>query len=191
MAKERVGYPTQKPLSLLNRIISAASNPGDTVLDPFLGSGTSVISASRLNRRFIGIDSNANAIHCTRKRLLQDKYVNFSIHSGFSETFSPNPHSSIASRAVLHFSLENKLLSIDRIDLSNSLLDQATDWQSQIQQILLSDINGLIIPLDPLDKIDCSQFQRLIVIDITGQAHPFMLSTISRSSNTIRAYNAL
>ena len=56
MASERVGYPTQKPEVLLQRIIKASSDEGDLVLDPFCGCGTTVIVASKLNRRFIGID---------------------------------------------------------------------------------------------------------------------------------------
>ena len=55
-AKERVGYPSQKPEALLERIIKASSNEGDLVLDPFCGCGTTVIVASKLNRQFIGID---------------------------------------------------------------------------------------------------------------------------------------
>ena len=53
---ELVGYPTQKPEALLARIIKASSNEGDLVLDPFCGCGTAAIAASKLNRRFIGID---------------------------------------------------------------------------------------------------------------------------------------
>jgi site-specific DNA-methyltransferase (adenine-specific) len=56
VAKERAGYPTQKPEALLERIIKASSNEGDTVLDPFCGCGTTAIMASKLNRKFIGID---------------------------------------------------------------------------------------------------------------------------------------
>ncbi|MFH1283115.1 MAG: DNA methyltransferase [bacterium] len=56
IAKERVGYPTQKPEGLLTRIIRASSNEGDLVLDPFCGCGTTSIVASKLNRKFIGID---------------------------------------------------------------------------------------------------------------------------------------
>lgn len=54
--KERLGYPTQKPEELLERIIKASSNEGDLVLDPFCGCGTTVIVASKQNRKFIGID---------------------------------------------------------------------------------------------------------------------------------------
>ena len=55
-AKERLGYPTQKPRALLERIIAASSNPGDVVLDPFCGCGTAVDAAEKLGRRWIGID---------------------------------------------------------------------------------------------------------------------------------------
>ena len=55
-SSERIGYPTQKPLALLERIIQASSNKGDIVLDPFAGSGTTLIAAERLGRRWIGID---------------------------------------------------------------------------------------------------------------------------------------
>jgi adenine specific DNA methylase Mod len=56
MASERLGYPTQKPLALLERIVKASSNEGDVVLDPFCGCGTAVIAAQKLNRKWIGID---------------------------------------------------------------------------------------------------------------------------------------
>ena len=62
-AQERLGYPTQKPLALLERIISASSNEGDLVLDPFCGCGTTVHAAQKLNRRWIGIDVTHLAIH--------------------------------------------------------------------------------------------------------------------------------
>jgi hypothetical protein len=60
-AKERTGYPTQKPRALLERIIKASSNEGDLVLDPFCGCGTTMIAASMLGRRFIGIDIDTSS----------------------------------------------------------------------------------------------------------------------------------
>ncbi len=67
---ERVGYPTQKPEALLERIITASSDPGDLVLDCFMGSGTTQAAAMKLGRRFIGSDINPGAIHATVRRLL-------------------------------------------------------------------------------------------------------------------------
>ena len=69
-ALERQGYPTQKPETLLERIIKASSREGDLVLDCVCGSGTTVVAAEKLNRRWIGADLGRFAIHTTRKRLL-------------------------------------------------------------------------------------------------------------------------
>ena len=68
-AQERLGYPTQKPVALLERILSASSNPGDVVLDPFCGCGTSVHAAQKLGRRWIGIDVTHLAISLIERRL--------------------------------------------------------------------------------------------------------------------------
>ena len=66
---ENKGYPTQKPLALLERIISASSNPGDLVFDPFMGSGTTLVAAKRLGRRYAGCDISQDAVNVTRERL--------------------------------------------------------------------------------------------------------------------------
>ncbi len=68
-AKERVGYPSQKPILLLERIIELASNPGDLILDPFCGSGTTIIAAKLLNRSAWGIDISADAVKISQDRL--------------------------------------------------------------------------------------------------------------------------
>src|SRR5579859_733256 len=70
-AIERLGYPTQKPLALLERIIEASSNPGDVVLDPFAGCGTAVAAAQKLGRRWIGIDVTHLSIALLKYRLQQ------------------------------------------------------------------------------------------------------------------------
>ncbi len=70
---ERLGYPTQKPEALLERIIKASSNEGDTILDPFCGCGTTIAVAQRLNRRWIGIDITHLAIGLMKHRL-QDAF---------------------------------------------------------------------------------------------------------------------
>ncbi|WP_323035753.1 DNA methyltransferase [Pararhodobacter sp.] len=78
---ERLGYPTQKPVALLERILSASSNPGDVVLDPFCGCGTTVHAAQKLDRQWIGIDVTHLAIGLIEKRL-RDAFegVQFTTH---------------------------------------------------------------------------------------------------------------
>lgn len=68
-AKERLGYPTQKPRALLERIISASSNPGDVILDPFCGCGTAVDAAEKLSRQWVGIDITHYAVTLIEKRV--------------------------------------------------------------------------------------------------------------------------
>ncbi len=72
---EATGYPTQKPEKLLSRIIRASTNPGDTVLDPFSGSGTTLACAAALDRTFIGSDIGALSIRTIKKRLALRKVV--------------------------------------------------------------------------------------------------------------------
>jgi len=72
-AKERIGYPTQKPEALLERIINMACNEGDTVLDPFLGGGTTVAVADRLKRQWLGIDQSVQAIKVSEMRLQKQR----------------------------------------------------------------------------------------------------------------------
>ena len=69
--KERVGYPTQKPLALLERIIKASSNEGDIVLDPFCGCATACVAADRLSRQWVGIDLSPKATELVNQRLQQ------------------------------------------------------------------------------------------------------------------------
>jgi site-specific DNA-methyltransferase (adenine-specific) len=81
LSEERLGYPTQKPLALLERIISASSNEGDLVLDPFCGCGTTVHAAQKLNRRWIGIDITHLAISLVKRRLIDAfPMAQFEIH---------------------------------------------------------------------------------------------------------------
>ena len=70
-SKERIGYPTQKPLALLERIIKASSNEGDVVLDPFCGCATACVAAENLGRRWIGIDISPKAVELVNMRLQQ------------------------------------------------------------------------------------------------------------------------
>lgn len=69
MSKERTGYPTQKPEKLMDRIVESLTDPGDTIVDPYCGSGSMLASAVRMGRRAIGIDASKTAIRIAGKRL--------------------------------------------------------------------------------------------------------------------------
>lgn len=85
MAKERIGYPTQKPEALLERIIKASSNPGDVVLDCFVGGGTTIAVADRLKRKWIGIDQSVQAVKVSEQRLINQQGL-------FEEPFTVKLH---------------------------------------------------------------------------------------------------
>lgn len=97
-ALERTDYPTQKPEALLERIITASSNPGDIVFDCFMGSGTTQNVAMKLGRKFIGADINLGSIQTTTKRLVttateldEDKYKGFEVYNVNNYDFFRNP----------------------------------------------------------------------------------------------------
>lgn len=69
---ETTGYPTQKPLKLLDRLVRASSRPGGLVVDPFMGSGTTLVAAHRAGRAFVGLDVGERAVAVTRARLAQE-----------------------------------------------------------------------------------------------------------------------
>lgn len=95
-AAERLGYPTQKPLALLERIISASSNPGDIVLDPFCGCGTAVAAAQKLGRRWVGIDITHLSINLMKSRLLG----NFNLKPGRDYDVIGEPADAASARAL-------------------------------------------------------------------------------------------
>ncbi|MGI8915331.1 MAG: DNA methyltransferase [Chloroflexota bacterium] len=89
MAAERISFPTQKPIALLQRILAASSNPGDLVLDAFAGSGTTAVAAETMKdadgkpapRRWIAIDCSKFAVHITRKRMIEANAGPFSVEN--------------------------------------------------------------------------------------------------------------
>lgn len=103
VSSEFLGYPTQKPERLLQRILEASTNPGDLVFDCFMGSGTTQAVAMKLGRRFIGADINLGSIQTTTKRLLSvaddlgsqvdagDKYLGFEVYNVNNYDFFRNP----------------------------------------------------------------------------------------------------
>jgi len=96
-AKERMGYPTQKPVALLERIIKASSSEGDIALDPFCGCGTAIIAAQKLKRNWIGIDVTHLAIHLMEERMKKEFAIkpkvigNPASFNGAENLFKRNP----------------------------------------------------------------------------------------------------
>ena len=78
---QRPDYPTQKNAALLERIINTSSNPGDTVLDCYAGSGTTLLQAAKLGRRFVGMD-NSTAAQAVMKRKLSEAGIEYSLIEG-------------------------------------------------------------------------------------------------------------
>ncbi len=112
VSSEYIGYPTQKPEKLLERVIRASTNPGDIVFDCFMGSGTTQAVAMKLGRRFIGADINLGAIQTTTKRLLsvaaelerqEDKFTGFEVYNVNNYDFFRNP---VEARELLISALE-------------------------------------------------------------------------------------
>ena len=110
MAQERLGYPTQKPLALLERIIKASSNPNDIVLDAFCGCGTALVAAQNLGRQWIGIDISPTACLVMAKRMrdichiFEDKKLWL---AGRGFVVRDLPWTSEKLRALPHFEFEN------------------------------------------------------------------------------------
>jgi DNA modification methylase len=116
---ERTGYPTQKPEALIERIILASSNPGDTVADFFCGSGTAAVVAERLGRRAIANDAAWRAIHTTRSRLVSHSAEPFSIQILESQSLP----SSEVRKGPIAVRVEDSVL------LSDNLVDDTDYWE--------------------------------------------------------------
>ena len=157
--KEPVGYPTQKPEALLERIINASSKPGDLVFDCFMGSGTTQAVAMKLGRRFIGADINLGAIQTTTKRLLNctkeienelnknEKYTGFEIYNVNDYDFFRNE-------------LEAKKLIIDALGMQ--ALPENNLWDAEL--------DGRMVAILGINRIaTASEFERIIAnIDISA-----------------------
>ena len=142
---ENCGYPTQKPESLLERIILASSNPGDIVFDCFMGSGTTQTVAMKLGRRFIGADINLGAIQTTTKRLLSTaknlnalsqendaevKYTGFEVYNVNNYDFFRNP-------------IEAKELIVEALEIQS--FPQNDVWDGEL--------DGRMVKIMPVNRI--------------------------------------
>ena len=105
-AKERVGYPTQKPLALLYRVINASSSPGDVVLDPFCGCATALVAAEQRDRRWVGIDISPKAVDLVRERLHYGEVGALAAHHVTART--DVPHRTDLGRVLRYNDAKNK-----------------------------------------------------------------------------------
>ena len=149
-SSEDLGYPTQKPEALLERIIKASSNPGSLVFDCFMGSGTTQAVAMKLGRRFIGADINLGAVQTTTKRLLkiaeelqENLLENNTIYKGF-EVYNVNNYeifrNPIEARSILLQALE-----VEPFD-SSSVYDGEKD--GRMVKIIPADVNRIATKAD-------------------------------------------
>ncbi|MBN1538246.1 MAG: site-specific DNA-methyltransferase [Anaerolineales bacterium] len=127
---ERTGYPTQKPLALMERIILASSNTGDAVADFFCGSGTTASAAMKLGRNFITSDVTWRAIHTTKKRLLSENCAPFvyQIFKSGENTAINNPPTQTASPEL---SAMIRLVN-ETIEIDPTLLPSLDFWEAGI-----------------------------------------------------------
>lgn len=121
---ERTGYPTQKPVAMLERIVLASSNPGDIVADFFCGSGTTSFVAAKHNRKFIACDETYRALHTTRNRLI-DTRVPFSMEYDSSRSLSMLP----APKSIKAFLSKDKVSLETKLDLD--YWDVDPDWDGK------------------------------------------------------------
>lgn len=131
LSKERTGYPTQKPESLLERIIKASSSPGNLVGDFFCGSGTLAVVAEKLGRRWLAVDREWMAIHTTRKRLASMGRASAFDILACGEKFHNTTFK--AGKMELKIHVEGKAISIELVglilpDKGRSGLEQVDYW---------------------------------------------------------------
>lgn len=145
--KEPVGYPTQKPETVVSRIVSAFSNEGDLVFDCFMGSGTTQAVAMKSGRRFIGADINLGSIQTTSKRLLaatkelgqqmgnEDKYLGFEVYNVNNYDFFRNP-------------VEAKDLLIQALDIQPFTTDNVFDGELDGRKVKILPTNRIATRAD-------------------------------------------
>lgn len=160
---QRVGYPTQKPEALLERIIKASSNSGDIVFDCFMGSGTTQAVAMKLGRRFIGADINLGAIQTTTKRLINvanelksqidggDKYTGFEVYNVNNYDLFRNP-------------IEARDLILQALDVQPFEQSNVYDGEKDGRMVKIMPVNRIATKADLaslLANLPYKQFERI------------------------------
>lgn len=169
-AKERTGYPTQKPVLLLNQIINIVTDEGDIVLDPFCGSGTTCVSAKHLKRNFIGIDKSTDAVDLANSRLEEMVITESELLSRGTESYLEKTKKELAI-----------LLNINAIPVQRN---------SGIDGFLKEQINGNPVPIkiqgeyetveDAIEKLEKASF---------GKGYDYKIVIQTRESFTNRLFD--
>lgn len=178
-AKERVGYPTQKPLALLERIIRLGSDPGDVVLDPFCGSGTTLVAAKLLGREYIGFDVSADAINITNSRLAHPiETKSRLLEKGASSYITKNEtvlnllHSINAKPVFRNKSIDGIINDSDNDQLIPVKIQTKTESLEEIKTLLARELNkkklsrGLIIRTHKDEYLETSLISSYSTVDI-------------------------
>lgn len=160
-AKERTGYPTQKPIELLERIIKIASNKGDLVLDPFCGSGTTLVAAKLLGRDFIGIDTNPDAVALTEERLSKPFKTNSNLLKVGVDAYKTKTESDLSILSQFDCDIVQRNKGIDAF-LKKHYLNKPVAIKIQKETESLSEAIQLLFAASK--KKDCS-FSVLITYD--------------------------
>ena len=173
----QTGYPTQKPEDLLDRIIRIASNPGDLVLDCFMGSGTTQAVAMKLGRRFLGADINLGAIQTTTKRLLNvaeslkqesgegEKYTGFEVYNVNNYDFFRNP-------------IEARDLLIKALEIQE--FPQGNVWDGELdgRMVKIMPVNRIATKADLKELIANLPYKRYDELSTENPSEPVVLITI-------------
>jgi DNA modification methylase len=152
---EAVGYPTQKPEALLERILVAGSDPGALVLDPFMGSGTTGVVACKLGRRFIGVDRSRSAVHVTLRRLLHARAGALTIKNGLDEVardLRPDAGLDVYELGELELAasasiaVRDGVLVVDDFRAAALPIPDADDWRALVDGVYIDfDHDGAVL----------------------------------------------
>jgi len=176
---ERTGYPTQKPMALLERIVLASSNPGDIVADFFCGSGTTPFVAAKHGRHFVACDENFRAIHTTRSRLVDLNNI-FSI--SYDDSFS---FESFALPKTTKVDLSNSLVSLNT-NLDLDYWDVDSDWDGQCFRSVVQakrPVRSGDIPLEL--KIKAGRNVCIRLVSAKGKQYQLNIQSIADTANSL------
>ena len=158
---ERLGYPTQKPEALLERILLASSKEGDLVLDPFCGCGTTVAVAQRLRRRWIGIDVTCLAINLMRRRL-EDRFGGEANYEVIGEPEAYSEARQLAAENPYQF----QWWALDLVGARPALEKKGADKGIDGQILFFDDKSG--VPKRVLFSVKAGKLQAAHVRDLRG-----------------------